>query len=560
MPQQNGVVEQRNRTLVEVARTMLIFSKSSEFLRAEAISTAYFTQNRSLVNTRYNKTPYDLIKDRKPIVQYFHVFGSLCYPTNDRDNLGKMKPKADIGIFISYFESSRGFRIYNHITRKIMETIHVKFDELTTMASECNISGPSLNCSNFKDSSEDITEIPSKEDFDNLFGPLYEEYYATRTPKVSDNYAANTLNNGDTPSSSSIIVEEHEAPQVVSSSKEPIANEPITPISDDNTNELVQENVAELDRNAFINPFCTPEWMNNHPIEQVIGDLSKPAMTRSRLYTDVEICMYVLTISTTSPINIKAAILDHSWIESMQDELNWFKRLDVWELVERHVDRNIITVKRLCQLLKTRLFRIIFSNRFAKLKKDNIEMSMIGEMKFFLRLQIHQSSRGIFISQSQYTLEILHKHGMDGCDSIPMASARIDADLQSILTDQTKYQSMIGGLMHLTTSRPDIAFATFVCVHYQACPIEKHLKEVKQIIRYLKYTINNGLWYLKDSKYELIAYSDADHARCHDDCKITYGGIQFLGDKLENMDVRVERHGNWTSKRMKLCCQVITTM
>ncbi|GJR40871.1 retrovirus-related pol polyprotein from transposon TNT 1-94 [Tanacetum coccineum] len=80
--------------------------------------------------------------------------------------------------------------------------------------------------------------------------------------------------------------------------------------------------------------------------------------------------------------------------------------------------------------------------------------------------------------------------------------------------------------------RPDIAFATFVCAHYQARPTEKHLKEVKRIFHYLKHSINMSLWYSKDSGFELIAYSDADHAGCHDDCKSTSGGIQFLGDKL----------------------------
>ncbi|GKB27834.1 retrovirus-related pol polyprotein from transposon TNT 1-94 [Tanacetum coccineum] len=115
--------------------------------------------------------------------------------------------------------------------------------------------------------------------------------------------------------------------------------------------------------------------------------------------------------------------------------------------------------------------------------KNNSEMSMMGEMKFFLGLQIHQSHHGIFISQSEYTLEVLKKHGMDGCDSIstPIATAKIDADLQGTPTDQTKDRSMIGGLMYLTASQPDIAFATFVYARYQARPTIKHLKEVKQI-------------------------------------------------------------------------------
>ncbi|GJY62145.1 retrovirus-related pol polyprotein from transposon TNT 1-94 [Tanacetum coccineum] len=107
-----------------------------KYILAKAISTACFTQNRSTIHTWYNKTPYELLHGRKPNVEYFYVFGSLCYPTNDRDDLGKMKPKADIGIFIGYSETSRGFRIYNGQTKKIMETIHVKFDKLTTMASE----------------------------------------------------------------------------------------------------------------------------------------------------------------------------------------------------------------------------------------------------------------------------------------------------------------------------------------------------------------------------------------------------------------------------------------
>ncbi|GJZ17142.1 hypothetical protein Tco_0553265 [Tanacetum coccineum] len=220
-----------------------------------------------------------------------------------------------------------------------------------------------LNCINFQDSSKDSTEIPSKEDLDNLFGPLCEEYYATKTLKVLDNSTANTFNNKDTPSSSSIIIEEHEAPQVVSSSKEPISNEPTTLVSDDNADESVQEDVTELNGNTFINLFCTPEveeaessskyqdpsnmhefyqqhrstdkWTKNRPIEQVISDPLKLVMTRSRLHTDVEMCMYALAVSTIEPTNIEEAMLDHSWIESMQDELNQFKRLDVWELVER---------------------------------------------------------------------------------------------------------------------------------------------------------------------------------------------------------------------------------
>ncbi|GKD83223.1 retrovirus-related pol polyprotein from transposon TNT 1-94 [Tanacetum coccineum] len=305
-------------------------------------------------------------------------------------------------------------------------------------------------------------------------------------------------------------------------------------------------------------------------------------------------------------------MLDHSWIESMQDKLNQFKWLDVWELVPLPEGIHKIKVKWLwknktdaentiirnklrlvakgyskkeginfeesfapvARLEAVRMFvayvahknftiyqmdvKTAFLNRplkeevlisqpdgfidpyfpnyvyrlkkalFAKLMKDNFEMSMMGKMKFFLGLHIHQSPRGIFINQSQYIMELLRKHGMEKCYILttPMATAKINADLQGTLTDQTKYPSMIRGLKYLTASRPDIAFATFVCARYQARPAEKHLKEVKRIFRYLRQSINKGLWYSKASGFELIAYSDANLAGCLDDYKSTSSGLR----------------------------------
>ncbi|GJW24585.1 hypothetical protein Tco_0038396 [Tanacetum coccineum] len=109
---------------------------------------------------------------------------------------------------------------------------------------------------------------------------------------------------------------------------------------------------------------------------------------------------------------------------------------------------------------------------------------------------------------------------------------KLDADLSGKLIDQTNYHSMIGSLMYLTSSRPDIVQAVYYCARYQARPTEKHLKEVKRIFRYLRGTINMGLWYPKDSGFELTAFSDVDHAGCFDTLKSTSKGIQFLGDKL----------------------------
>ncbi|GJU15494.1 retrovirus-related pol polyprotein from transposon TNT 1-94 [Tanacetum coccineum] len=131
---ETGVVRKdgKPKPLMEAARTMLIFAKAPLFLWAEAVATACYTLNRSLVHTLHGKTYYELLKGKKPNLQYFRVFGSLCYPTNDYDDVGKLKAKADIGIFVGYAPTKKAYRIYNkRYFGKIQETVHVAFDELT---------------------------------------------------------------------------------------------------------------------------------------------------------------------------------------------------------------------------------------------------------------------------------------------------------------------------------------------------------------------------------------------------------------------------------------------
>ncbi|GJT96102.1 retrovirus-related pol polyprotein from transposon TNT 1-94 [Tanacetum coccineum] len=523
-----------------------------------------------------------------------------------------------------------------------METIYVKFGELTAMDSKHDCLEPDLQRFNNPNSSDNLTNTPSKEDLDNLFDPMFEDYFEQKSSDTTINSAAQpTHDQEDSLSTSSIIVDTHEAPPVVTTS-----DEQNSPISLQESDEFNQEDSAEFDGDTQFVPYdslnheeiesstmnlepsnvqnfhqvqpSTHIWTKDHPLDQVIGDPSKPVMTRQRLHTDSEVCMYALTVSTIEPKNIKEAMADHSWIESMQDELNQFERLQVWELVPRPEGKNVIALKwlwknkcdaenivvrnksrlvakgykqeegidfeesfapvarleavrmfiafaahrnitifqmdvktaflngplkeevyvsqpegfiddefpnhvyrlkkslygfkqaprawyaKLSSFLIEHGFNKDFSKRFANLIKNNFEMSMMGELKFFLGPQVHQSPRGIFISQSQYAIELLKKHGLDECVSMstPMATKRLDADLHDTPTDQTTYRHMIGGLMYLTASRLDIAFTTF--------------------------SYNMGLWYPKDSGFELIAYSDADHAGCKDDCKSTSGGLQFL--------------------------------
>ncbi|GJT89799.1 retrovirus-related pol polyprotein from transposon TNT 1-94 [Tanacetum coccineum] len=438
----------------------------------------------------------------------------------------------------------------------------------------------------------DTMNTSSKEDLDNLFGLMFEEYYEKKsfdTPICSA--AQPTQVHEDSSSISSIFIDTHGAPPVVTTS-----NEQTSPISLTESDEFNQEDYAAFDGNTqFVpyNPLSNEEiessstalelsnvqnfhqeqpsthiWTKNHPLDQVIGDPSKLVMTHQRLQTYSEVCIYALIVSTIEPKNIKEAMADHSWIESMQDGLNQFERLQVWELVPRPEGKYIIALKWLwknkcidfeesfalvVRLEAVRMFIAYVAHKNITIFQMDVKMAFLnGPLKeevYVSQPEVHQSPRGIFISQSQYAIELLKKHGLDECVSMstPMATERLDADLQGTPTDQTTYRRMIGGLMYLTASRPDIAFATFVCARYQARPTVKHLKEVKRIFRYLRQSYNMGLWYPKDSGFELIAYSDADHAGCKDDCKSTSGGLQFLGGKLVS----------WSSKKQD--CTAMST-
>ncbi|GJV75150.1 hypothetical protein Tco_1506734 [Tanacetum coccineum] len=153
-------------------------------------------------------------------------------------------------------------------------------------------------------------------------------------------------------------------------------------------------------------------------------------------------------------------------------------------------------------------------------------------------------SGGIFINQAKYALETLKKYGMDLSDPVdtPMVDRlKLDEDLMGTPVDQTRFRGMVGSLMYLTASRPDLVFAVCMCARYQAKPTKKHFEAIKRVFRYLKGTINMGLWYPKDNAMSLTAYADADHAGCQDSRRSTSGSAQFLGDRLVS----------WSSKKQR---------
>nr|GFB51073.1 retrovirus-related Pol polyprotein from transposon TNT 1-94 [Tanacetum cinerariifolium] len=158
----------------------ILWNVNKENLRAEAIATACFTQNRSLVIPRHEKTPYHIINDRKPSVKFFHIFGSVCYTVRDGENLDKMKEKGDECIFVGYSTQSKAYRVFNKRTRVIIESIHVNFDELPLMASNQNSSDPAPECQTMASDQNNSDPAPEYVKKMFLYGPLKEEVYVNQ--------------------------------------------------------------------------------------------------------------------------------------------------------------------------------------------------------------------------------------------------------------------------------------------------------------------------------------------------------------------------------------------
>nr|GEY06026.1 retrovirus-related Pol polyprotein from transposon TNT 1-94 [Tanacetum cinerariifolium] len=416
-PQQNGVVEQRNQTLVVAARTMLIFSRASLFLWAEAIATVCFTQNRSIIHRQFNKTPYELINGKKPDISFLHVFGALCYPKNDREDIGKLGAKGGIGFFIGYL---------------LIPVLTDSKPGLQSMTSGQISSGLDLTYA----PSTITTQQPTEGELDLLFEAMYDDY---------------------------------------------IGGQPST----------------------------TPRTIPAAQAHQVL--------------------------STMEPKNVKEAMTDPAWIESMQEELLQFKRLDVWVVVPASDNISPLTLKWLFKNKHDEEKMVIRNKPRLVVKgyrqEEGIDLeesfapdARMEAIRIFLAFAAHKS-----FTVFQMDVKTAFLHGTLKEDVyVYQPKGFIDADHPSHVFKLKK-----------ALYRPDIAHATCLCARYQAKPTKKHLKEVKRIFRYLQRTINTGLWYTKDSGFEVAGFLDVDYAGCKDTFKSTFGRAQFLGEKVVS----------WSSKK-----------
>ncbi|GJU11918.1 putative ribonuclease H-like domain-containing protein [Tanacetum coccineum] len=494
-PQQNGVAERKNRTLIEAARTMLADSKLPTTFWAEAVNTACYVQNRVLVIKPHNKTPYELFLGRKPALSFMRPFGCPVTILNTLDHLGKFDGKADEGFFVGYSTNSKAYRVFNSRTRIVEENLHVKFSEETP-----NIAGNGPNwlfdidaltiSMNYKpvvagnqtngnagtkeniDAGQDGKKIVPDQKY--ILLPLL-----TSDPSLSKR-SKDSPDVGFKPSGEEEKMEsehpENENSEVPNTEEPRVNQEQDANVnSTNNINTIVyydddEEVVADADMNNLattvpVSPIPTTRVPKDHPLKKIIRDIHSAPQTRRMTKNVTE---------HIEPKKVTQALIDLSWIEAMQDKLLQFKlqKMDVkgaflYGTTEEEVyvcqppgfedpqfpDKVYKVEKALYSLhqaprawtkgdillVQVYLDDIIFGFtkkslcvEFEQMMHKRFQMSSMEELTFFVGLQVKKKADEIFISQDKYVADILKKFD---CATIKTASTPIETN-RALLKDE----------------------------------------------------------------------------------------------------------------------------
>lgn len=589
-PEQNGVSERMNRTLTEAIRTMLSESKLPKSFWAEALSTAVYIRNRCPAAALKNKTPYEVLNDRKPDVKHIRVFGCKAYchvPNNERS---KLDSKSKHCVFLGYGSVTKGYRLYDPEKKNIIFSRNVIFNE----SQNFNVDSQTTPTVELSTSSSNHENEPANEEEEE------EEAEAVATPEVTDQPLRRSMRetrppdrygewvySAASPSNDPQSVEEALAgpdktlwQQAMQSEMNSINSNQVwdlveiptgkTPIKskwvfkkkigpDGSVSSYKARLVAQgfsqqigVDYDETFSPVVRFEsvrtmlslaaqqgchvhqmdvssaFLNGELSEEVY--ITQPqcfeANNRKNLVCKLNKALYGLKQAPRCwNITLDRFLKDSEFIQSTSDSCVYSKILETGEicLVAVYVDDLILVCKSLSVIddIKESL-----SNRF--LMKD------LGQLKYFLGVNVSQTQNHIFINQSGYIGNILDKFGFGNCKPVStpcdVSSGLVKTYDDRDLFDVNKYQSAVGSLLFLSTrTRPDVTFAVCNVAKYCSKPYMQHWLAVKRIFRYLRGTTNYGIMYSKSAGGECLGYSDSDWAGDKTDRKSTSGYCFKLG-------------------------------
>ncbi|KAH0751737.1 hypothetical protein KY285_004885 [Solanum tuberosum] len=529
-PQQNGVVERKNRTLADIARTMIIESKIPQIFWAEAVNTACYVTNMCLIRSLLNKTPYELLNNKKPKLSYLRAFGCKCFVLNNgKDDLEKFDPRSDEGVFVGYSSSNKAYRVFNKRTLCIKETFHVIFDE-----------------------SGDLNNMETKDD-DDLVELFKIQSNEANGPKTEGNQESNDVGPDQKETypheddDSKDEEERTDQPQPLSSGWKHKLSHPlenlISPFNSGMQTRSKTRNLEELHQFERSNVW----YLVPRPADRTIigtrwvfrNKLDKNGVimrNKSRLvvqgYNQEEGIDYDETfppVAQIEAIRILIAFVAFMGFKLFQmDVKSAFLNGDLKEKVyvkqpprfedadhPNHVfklNKDLYGLKQTPRSWYERLPKFLLKNGFKRGKIYNTLFLMKREQKLFI-IQVYVDDI-IFGATSEYLCEEIATLMGNEFEMSMMGELNffLGADEADPLVNQTMYRGIIGSLWHLTTSRPDIVFSVGMCARFQACPRESYLKAPKRIMRYLKKIGDLVLFYPTCDSFELVGYADADFA------------------------------------------------
>nr|GEX90043.1 retrovirus-related Pol polyprotein from transposon TNT 1-94 [Tanacetum cinerariifolium] len=506
----------------------------------ETVATACYTQNHSIVRLFHEKTPYERLHGKLPDLSFLHVFGALCYLTNDSENLRKLQPKADIGIFIGYALTKKAFRIYNRRTIRIIETIYVDFDRLTAMAFEQSSLGPTLHEMTPatislglvpKPTSSTPFVPPSRNDCDLLFQPMFDELL-TPPPSVdpldpevialiAEVIAPEPAESTGSPSSTTV---DQDAPSPSKSQTTPETQPSVIPYDVDEYNHdikvahtgndlLFGMPIPEVasDQSSSMDSIHTvvhidhqisqhnSKWTKDHPLENIIGQLARPVSIRLQLHEQALFYYYDAFLTSVEPNTYKDALTQSAGSKQCKkSSMSILKDKARLVACGYRQEEGIDFEESFASVARLEAIRIFLAYAGHK----NIVVYQMDVKTVFLNGNLREK---VYVSQ------------LDGF---------VDLDNPNHVY---KLKKALYGLKQAPRAWYDILSSFLISQDFSKGSVDPRL-----FIR------RNGSDLLLDI-VALIAFADADHAGCQDTRRSTSGSLQFLGDRLIS----------WSSKRQK---------
>jgi hypothetical protein len=527
-PQQNGVVERKNMTVQEMARTMLMDSKLTDIFWTQAVHTTIHIQNRVMLRNNTDKTPYELWKGRPTNVKHFRVFGSKCYIKREDGGMGKFDSRVDKGVLVGYSSTRKAYKCYNLRLNKVVESINVTIDE--TGRPESKEEENKSMKQPLEEEAEDEKEVEEEDEENPTEAEEKVQEVSPKTPsrRVQKNHPSDQIiRNKDAGVETRRKIRSPEQTHLaLLSTIEPNCFEEAN--KDEFWKKAMDEELDQIEKNDTWELVPRPKnknvidtkWVFRNKLNEDGHVTRNKARLVCKGYAQVEgidfeetfapvarmeaICLLLAYACSKNikmyQMDVKSTFLNGELEEEVyieqpegfqlsenadyvcklkkalyglkQAPRAWYSRLDKYlqqaGFRKGSADNNLYIKVSQGNILLIEVYvdDIIFgsdddrlSQKFAKDMQNEFEMSLLGELSFFLGLQIRQSNQGIFISQTKYIREMLKRFGMEDCKPVitPMqTSCKLRKDDDSKSTDQRQYRSMIGSLLYVTTSRPDV--------------------------------------------------------------------------------------------------------